>query len=307
MPGHPRASAARGMTAASIGVGAWAIGPALAKGVDLDGLATAFHRSWLGAGFVIIALYLSGGRLSFRAIRLSTAGGTLLGLEMALFFSAIKLTTVANTTVIAALQPLIIMVVVEPVFGERVRATQVLSTVAAIGGVTLVAIGSASGGSWSLRGDALACAAVFAWAGYFVASKAARRHLATLEYQAALLVIASLVLLPIVVLSGQGLATNDVNTLTGLVVLAAIPTVGHLLINWAHAHLRLLVLSLMTLALPVISTILAAAFLDEPIVSLQVVGIAVALGSIGVALSLDMSSPGTVPPARPRHEQDEGD
>lgn len=289
-------SSRRGVLAAVIGVAAWVIGPALSKGIDLEALATAFHRSWLGAVFSLVVLHLNGGRLSLRALRLSAVGGAVLGIEMALFFSAIKRTTVANTTVIEALQPLLIMVVVGPLFGERVRPMQVFWTFGAVSGVVLVAAGSVSSGKWSLSGDVLAVAAVVAWAGYFIASKAARQSLGALEYQAALLLVASVVLTPIVLLSGHDLAVDDRRTATGLLVLATVPTIAHLLINWAHAHVRLALLSLLTLALPVISTVLAALFLDEPIVVLQVFGIAVAVASIGTALWLDTPTPRT--PAR---------
>ena len=68
--------------------------------------------------------------------------------------------------------------------------------------------------------------------------------------------------------------------------------VGHLLVNWAHEHIDLSVMSLLTLAVPVVAVISAAVFLDESIVWQQVVGMAVVLVALGVvALQTTRAAP----------------
>jgi drug/metabolite transporter (DMT)-like permease len=53
-------------------------------------------------------------------------------------------------------------------------------------------------------------------------------------------------------------------------------------VNWAHAHVDLTVMSLLTLAIPVVAVITAAIFLQESIEWIQVLGIAVVLTAVGV-------------------------
>ncbi len=274
-----------GIAAAALGIVMWSIGPVIVKGTDVEGLAFAFHRSWLGALMFVGALAVTGRRLTVRAIWRSRWGILALTGDLALFFSAVKLTTVANSMVISALQPAIILVVVGPLFGERVRRAQVAWTLVSILGVALVAVGSAGEVGWNLDGDLLAVLAVIAWAGYFVASKDARRDLGALEYQAALFVGCAVLLAPMAVVSGQDLGVDRWSTAGAVLLMAVLAGIGHALINWAHPHVRLSITSLLTLGLPVVSAVTAWAFIDEPLVLLQLAGIAVVIVALAMVIT----------------------
>ena len=54
------------------------------------------------------------------------------------------------------------------------------------------------------------------------------------------------------------------------------------MINWAHDHVDLAVMSLLTLAVPVFAVISAAIFVDESLTWVQIAGMAVVLSSLGV-------------------------
>ncbi|MEO1063650.1 MAG: DMT family transporter [Actinomycetota bacterium] len=274
-----------GIIAAGAGVVLWAIGPVIVKGTDVEGLAFAFHRSWLGALMFTAALWLTGGRLTMRALWRSRWGIVALTADLAFFFSAVKLTTVANSMVISALQPAIILVLVGPLFGERVQRAQVGWTLVSIIGVALVAVGSAGEVGWNLDGDLLAVLAVLAWAGYFIASKDIRRDLGALEYQAALFVGCAVLLAPMAVVSGQDLTVDRASTAVAVVAMAALAGIGHVLINWAHPHVRLSITSLLTLGLPVVSALAAWAFIDEPLVALQLAGIGVVIVALAMVIT----------------------
>ena len=60
--------------------------------------------------------------------------------------------------------------------------------------------------------------------------------------------------------------------------------VGHFLMNFAHPHIPLYLASLLTLAVPVMSTTVALIFLDESINALQVLGMMVVLTAIGLVV-----------------------
>jgi drug/metabolite transporter (DMT)-like permease len=84
-------------------------------------------------------------------------------------------------------------------------------------------------------------------------------------------------------------------------------TCGHFLMNWAHAYTRLVTSSLLTLASPGVSVVAAALLLHEPILAVQVIGMAVVLGALGMVLwrtsreasSLARLPLATVPPTDP--------
>lgn len=101
---QPRLTA--GLLAALLAVVSWASPSVVAKALPLDPLAVVFYRGWLGVVWGVGALYLAGGRLDMRVLRLSAPGGLALGFDLIFFFTAVKLTTVANATMISAMSTL---------------------------------------------------------------------------------------------------------------------------------------------------------------------------------------------------------
>jgi drug/metabolite transporter (DMT)-like permease len=92
-------------TAAVVAVISWGIGPVVVKGTHLPGLAVSFYRLDLGALLMVIILFARGGRLTWRLLLGAIPGGLAFGLDIVLFFTAVKLTTVADATVISACSP----------------------------------------------------------------------------------------------------------------------------------------------------------------------------------------------------------
>jgi drug/metabolite transporter (DMT)-like permease len=276
-----------GVLAAATGVILWGCLVPLAKAADnVNGIVLGFHRLWIGTVAVLAVFYATGGRLSKAGLKASFWGGILFGLDIIFFFSALKLTTVANATIVGALQPALLMYVGARWFGEKVTSSLVGLTLVAVGGAGLVAIGSASGSNddWSLVGDFCALAALISWSGYFIASKRARESLSSLEYLASFLVVASVMVLPIALLAPGPFDPGAEGWWIVIVVAVLSGGVGHFLMNFAHPHIPLYLASLLTLAVPVMSTTVALIFLDESINALQVLGMVVVLGAVGLVV-----------------------
>ncbi len=288
-----------GTLAVLAAVSVWGGVVIVARYVDaVDGLVLGFHRLWIGAVATVVVLYGTGRRLSARSLRLSLAGGLAFGADIVLFFSALKHTTIANATVVGALQPALVLLVAGRMFGEVITARIVTWSGVAIAGVVVVVYGSSDAPVWSLTGDLLAVAALFSWTAYFVASKRVRRQIAPFEYLTAMLVVATLAVAPIALLSGQQLdpgGAGDWGWIAGLAIGSG--GIGHLLINWAHEHVDLSVMSLLTLAVPVVAVVSAAIFLDEPIGWIQAVGMAVVIAALGVVVRQTTRPPEVAVPA----------
>jgi drug/metabolite transporter (DMT)-like permease len=75
--------------------------------------------------------------------------------------------------------------------------------------------------------------------------------------------------------------------------MVCLPGSGHLLMNYAHAHVRLSLMGVITVLAPASSALLAWLLLDEDLVAVQVVGIAIAI----VALALMMTTTRPFPAA----------
>ena len=289
MAAPPRTADARlaalGTVAAVVAVTSWGVGPVVVKDTDLGGLAVAFYRLLFGALLAVVVLYATGRRLTWRTMVGAIPGGIAFGLDILLFFSAVKWTTVADATVISALQPALVLLVVGRLFGERVRAGDVAWTVVAIGGVAVVVFASGTVHGRSLSGDLMATLALGAWAWYFVAVKQARRHIAALEYQTALAIVAAVLVCPIAAASGQSLRVPDARTWGLLAITVVLGGTGHFIMNWAHAYTPLTLTSLLTLASPVVSVAAAAVILGEPVLAAHVVGIAIVIGSLGIVVA----------------------
>src|SRR5579884_433523 len=115
------------------------------------------------------------------------------------------------------------------------------------------------------------------------ASKRARRTMGTVEYQAAMTLVAAVVLTPVALVHGGRLA-GGWGTWGWVVLLATVPGGGHFLMNWAHEHISLAVASLLNLATPVVAMAGAALLLGERVTALQMVGTAVTLVALAAVI-----------------------
>ena len=293
-----------GVAGASLAIGAWASSAVLAKGMDMPGVIIVFWRMWLYVFLILAVQYAFGKPLRWSDVKLSWWGGIALGLDMVGFFTAVKLTTVANATVIGSLQPLLLLFVVGRYFGERPRRSDYVLSGLAFVGVLLVLFGSAGLPAWSPRGDIIAFAVLFAWTGYLVASKLVVPKIGTGRYSAATAVVATLFATPFAV------ATGDLGDLPtgqewiGLVALAIVPGFfGHFLMNWSLARIPLWLGSTLTLLIPVTSTVLAWLFLEEQVVAMQFLGMSLVIVALGGIVlhqgsgEVVTESAGGVPPA----------
>src|SRR2546423_1724103 len=157
-------------------------------------------------------------------------------------------------------------------------------TAVAVLGVAIVVFGPGHVVGRGFGGDALAVGALVAWTWYFVASKRARQRLTAFEYQAALGIVAFLVVTPIVLVGGDSLAVPDAATWGWVLFMVALPGSGHLLMNWAHAYVPLTVTSLLTLTTPIIAALGAAVVVGEPLLLVQAVGMAVVIVGLAVVV-----------------------
>jgi drug/metabolite transporter (DMT)-like permease len=273
-----------GVLSATAAVVVWGASAVAIKQVEgLNGIGVACYRVWLGAVVVTVAFVATGGRVTRSLLRVSLWGGLAFTADLVLFFSAVQETSVANATVIGALQPVLVLAVGRRLFGERARASEVVWGLVAVAGTALVVLGGDGGGANSRHGDLLAVGALVAWTAYFVFTKRARLEVSAFAYLTGMAIVAAVAVLPLPFLFEGSIGSTDASGWLTIVYITIVNgLLGHFLMSWAHGHVTLLGLSLLTLAIPVVSAAAAWAWIDEPLVAVQVVGMVVVL----VALSL---------------------
>ncbi len=262
----------------------WAASGVIAKGItELGPLAVVFWRMWIYAAIIIVFLRMRGTPLRAASLRVSLRGGISLGADIMLFFVSIRLTTVANATVIGSLQPIFMLMIAGRLFGERPRRLDWFLAAVALGGVALVMFGSSGRPEWSLGGDLLSVVTLVAWTLYFVFSKLSRQQIDSSQYTGATALIAALITTPFAVVSGQIFVMPSAGAWLWLVILSIGPGfTSHMLMNWALGEIPAWLGSTLTLAIPVTSTLLAWWFLGESVVWLQFIGMAVVLSTLAV-------------------------
>lgn len=278
----------RAILAVACAVVLWGGSAVAIKAVSASGLVTAFYRLWFAIPLLWAIPLIQPAvrdRLTSRWLVACLVGGTLFFLHQALFFTSLKLTTVANVTLIGALQPAVVLLAAGPLFDERPTLRSVIWAAVAFGGTVLIVLGARASAAWSLYGDVLAFANLFAFCGYFLASKHFRRDVHTLEYVIGMTTVSGVWMLGAALATGQDLAAPDGWEWLVLFAIAALPgTLGHFLTNWAHAHATALSISMILLAAPVIATLGATAVLGEQLYPVQMIGGLIVLTAITIVV-----------------------
>jgi drug/metabolite transporter (DMT)-like permease len=275
-----------GLAGAVAAMLAWGASGVIAKAIDMPGLAVAVYRFWLSSAVFLAYLAVAGAAgarpaMTLAKVKVALPGAVCLAFDVAFFFSAVKLTTIANATVVGALQPLLMMLLGHRLLGERLLARQVLWALAALVGVALLVYSSSGQPQWSLAGDLLAFGALFAWTGYLFFSKSTQGRVSPLEYTAITGLVAALVNTVLAVALAQDLSWPSTRSWTLLVAMAlGSGLCAHLLMNWSLTRIPVWVGSTTSLLIPGGAAVMAWAVLAEPITRLQAAGITLTLLSL---------------------------
>jgi len=278
--------------AAITAVAAWGIGPIFNKAMTVDTPAIVFYRMLIGAPMMIVVAYRTGGALTRDLMRKTALPGVLFGLSFLSGFASVKMTSIANATLITTVQPILVLFVAPKLFGERIRARQLMYSAFSMSGVLLVVLAAASTSGAKLSGDLMALLNVVIWTVYFILSK--KRRVAGVHswsYLAAVFLWASFFILPFGVVASNDLGAMESLDWVYVLAMAIGPgLVGHGLMTWAQSHVDVTLASLLGLMSPVISTVAAWFVFGESLTPWQIVGAAVVLSFLALLVGEQKSS-----------------
>ncbi len=265
-----------------------AFAPVFVRLSELGPTATAFYRLFFALPVLWLWLSAQGGEgrrpcslPDFLALALA---GLLFAADLAVWHWSIHFTSVANATLLANFAPVFVTFGAWLFFRERITVTFLAALVLGLLGVAVLMGDSLSSGGRALAGDGLGLLTAVFYGGYILAVSRLRRRFSTATIMAWSGTVTCLALLPVALMSGEGLLAA---TAYGWGVLVALALISHAggqsLIAYALAHLPAAFSSVSLLLQPVIAAFLAWVMLAEPLGQVQALGAVIILLAIVLA------------------------
>jgi drug/metabolite transporter (DMT)-like permease len=279
----PEGRARLAISIAALAVFAWGFGPLMVRGIDASAGTIVFWRLWIAMPVMLTAAYFTGGRVSLPLLKAVFVPGVIFGISTLVGFSSYHATSIANATLIGALQPVLMLFIAPLLFGERSSARQILLAVIALGGISTVVLGAQQSSGASLHGDALALINLGLFTTYFVRMKQVRnKGIHSIALIAGVFSVAAVTVTPWVLLTSHDLGAihgADWLSIVGMVLLSGL--IGHGLMTWAQRHIDITLASLLMLGGPVISAIGAWIVFNQQLSPVQIAGALVVLVALG--------------------------
>lgn len=198
--------------------------------------------------------------------------GFFLGLHFVLWFGSLKLTTVASSTIIIALQPMVSLLGGFLIFRERTTMSALLTMCAAIVGALMIGWGDIGHSKEAILGDILSFLSVIAVVCYLLIGQQAVRKISHWIYSFCVFGFAGLFLILFNLLQQTPFTGYPGKEWGIFLLLAIIPTMSHVINNWLLTYVNATTISMSILGEPVGATILAVWLLGEKVTLLQMLG-----------------------------------
>lgn len=259
-------------------------------------LVTATNRLLGGATvLLLLALLLRRDelrRLDRAAVPFLLLSGLLLGLHFALWTSSLFWTSVASAVLLTDTHPAIDAAVARSLLGEYTAPGVWVGIAMTLLGTIVIAGGDVQAGGTAVVGDLMALGAAVMMTGYLVVGRKLRRSMSTVVYAGLVYAVASLVVAALA--TASGLAIFDYSARDGLIFLGLVlgPTLcGHTVFNWSLRHLSVAVVGVAIVGEPVVTTFWAWLLLGEAPAATALVGGALTLAGIVLALRAGQVTP----------------
>jgi drug/metabolite transporter (DMT)-like permease len=205
--------------------------------------------------------------------------------DLVFWHASIKLTSVANSTLLANLASIFVTLALWIFLRQRPTRLFLAGLAAALAGVLLLVQTSLKFSDTGLIGDALGLVTAMFYAGYLLAVKGLRdRGETTLHLMAVTTTLTAALLFPVAFATAEPMLPHSPSgwwTLIGLALVSH--AAGQGLIAYALAHLPAAFSSVSLLFQPVMAALFAWLLLSEPLAPLQLAGGLVVLGGIYLA------------------------
>ncbi|PKK82861.1 MAG: EamA family transporter [candidate division Zixibacteria bacterium HGW-Zixibacteria-1] len=231
-------------------------------------LPTAFYRMAIASIILAVpafpALRRAMKTLTGRQKILLLTSGVVLGLHFAVWVTSLFYTTISNSAILVATQPVWVLILEASLLKERIPSRSIIGMLIALVGIIIISGADFDMGRDYIIGDLLALAgAVFAALYLFIGRKL-RANLDNLGYIFPVYSIAAITLVIIALFYHVNLTDYPARTWFIFFLLALIPTVvGHSLYNWLLKFVQAHIVATTVLGEPIGATVLAIFFFDQ--------------------------------------------
>lgn len=198
--------------------------------------------------------------------------GLFLAFHFVLWFGSLKLTTVASSTIILALQPLVSLAGGFLLFRERTNAAALATMGIAIIGAVMIGWGDFGLSKEAILGDLLSFLSVIAVVGYLLIGQQTVRKVSHWIYSFCVFSFAALFLCLYNLAASTQITGYSKHEWGIFLLLAIVPTIAHVINNWLMNYVNATTISMSILGEPVGATLLAVLLLNERLTSWQITG-----------------------------------
>lgn len=206
--------------------------------------------------------------------------GVFLALHFAFFYSAVKITTIANATLFATLAPIFTLVYERFVLKHSLPFGALIGLWMAVAGAVIVQSSGFEWGTETTTGNLYALISSVCMSVVLIIAQRIRSEMTNIQYTRWLYLFAALTLLIITISLGVDLRfqTPDIKWLLGLVILPTL--IGHNSMSYAVKFLRPTIVGSMPFGEPILASILAWLFFGEMVGWNTVVGGSITLSGL---------------------------
>ncbi|WP_445486639.1 DMT family transporter [Niallia sp. 03133] len=245
------------------------------KWSDASATILSMYRMWLACALMVPMVYIN--RKDFKKLSKKDwyflfFSGTFLALHFALWFSSLKLTTVASSTIILALQPIISLIGGFIFFKERTTSSAIMTMGIAIIGAMMIGWGDISLNGKAIIGDMFSFLSVIAVVGYLLIGQSIVKKMSHWVYTYCVFFFAACLLSVYNLLIGESLTGYSAKEWGIFFLLAIVPSLAHVINNWLLNYVNATTISMSILGEPVGATLLAVLLLKEQLVGWQIFG-----------------------------------
>lgn len=210
--------------------------------------------------------------------------GFFLALHFLLWFASLKFTTVASSTIILALQPIISLIGGFFLFKERTTYSAVVTMGIAILGVMCIGWGDLGLSEQAIIGDILSFLSVIAVVGYLFIGQTTVKKVSHWIYSFTVFAFAGIFIAIYNVVMSVPFTGYSTWDWWIFILLAIVPTASHMINNWLLNYVNATTISMSILGEPVGASILAFFLLGEKLNSMQVIGSVLVLCGVSIFL-----------------------
>jgi len=226
------------------------------------------------------------GTLSSNNRKLAVIAGVFLGLHFAFFFGALKLTSIANATVLGTMAPVFLALIERSFYGRKFSKRMKTGLLFAILGAIVIHGGTFDLGDSHTVGSILALICSFWIAMSLLLAEKVRKNAGTFLYCRTLYGSSSVVLIIIVLLMKRQLFGFSAEDYLWLGILGLFPTVvGHTGFNYAVKYISPTTVAAIPLGEPVVASILGWILFGESVGFQAIAGGVITLTGIFILIT----------------------